>query len=367
MSSEARREQAQGNLSAARANRWFTLSGDAEAGGQHYDEDGNSGGAGVGAVGLSLNQPLIDGGRRRGAVLSAAENLAAASENHAWQLRQRAYTAAQAHINLWLTQELVRNNADNVAQLENIVTEVQARLTHAESTVTELAEAESRLAAARAVQAERIAALGVAQATYLRDVGEPATTAASPGEGPQEEVGSYGLHPLVQAAQHRVEEAEGTYRQRKAGNWPTLDLRGRGSHNAFAGSEREDDASNAQLTLNLGYTFIDNGATRSQIAAAKAARTEAEAELENTKLEVEAARLNAEANSMEATRRVQESDRARSQTAKVIGSLKEEVKQGNRTLRDLLDARRDQLASANAWSQAYASRALSNYDLARWK
>lgn len=70
---------------------------------------------------------------------------------------------------------------------------------------------------------------------------------------------------------------------------------------------------------------------------------------------------------MEASRRVQESDRARAQTAKVIGSLTEEVKQGNRTLRDLLDARRDQLASANAWSQAYANRALSNYDLARWK
>jgi len=367
MSSEARRQQAQSNLSVAKANRWFTLSGDAEAGVQHYDDEGNSGSAGVGAIGLSLNQPLIDGGRRRGAVHTAAEGLAAASENLAWQQRQRSYIAAQTHINLWLAQELVRNNADNVAQLENIVTEVRARLTHAESTVTELAEAESRLATARAIQAERITALGAAQASYLRDVGETATTVAAPGEGPQEEVGSYGLHPLVQAAQHAVEQAEGIYRQRKAGNWPTLDLRGRGSHNAFAGTTREEDASNAQLTLNLGYTFIDNGATRGEIAAAKAAKTEATSELENTKLEVEAARLNAEATSMEASRRVQESDRARAQTAKVIGSLTEEVKQGNRTLRDLLDARRDQLASANAWSQAYANRALSNYDLARWK
>lgn len=204
MSSEARRQQAQSNLSVAKANRWFTLSGDAEAGAQHYDDEGDRGSAGVGAIGLSLNQPLIDGGRRRGAVLTAAEGLAAASENLAWQQRQRTYIAAQAHINMWLAQELVRNNADNVAQLENIVTEVRARLTHAESTVTELAEAESRLATARAIQAERITALGAAQASYLRDVGETASTVAAPGEGPQEELGSYGLHPLVQAAQHAV-------------------------------------------------------------------------------------------------------------------------------------------------------------------
>ena len=370
---EAQREQARGNLKSAKASRWFTLSGDAELGLQAYDEEdtlGNNqtGTAGVGSLGLSFNQPLVDGGRRKGAVKSAEEQLSGRIENVAWQQRLRRYVAAQAHINLWLAQELVRNNADNVSQLEKIVTEVHGRLQHGESTKTEVAEAEARLATARAVQSERVAALGNAQSAYLRDVGEAATTVEAPGDGTEANTTPSNMpHPLLVAAQHKIEEAGGNVQQNEAGYWPTLDLRGRASHNAFAGSNRESDASQAQMTLNLGYTFVDHGVVAGQTSAARAAKKATEAEYQNLKLEIEAARINAESNVTESQRRLEESTRARKESDKVITNLEDEVRQGNRTLRDLLDARRDQLASSNAWAQAYANRSLSNYDLERWR
>ncbi|RZK98955.1 MAG: TolC family protein [Rubrivivax sp.] len=361
-------EQASGTLRAARGARWFTLSGDAEAGIQAYDDEDDSGSAAVGNLGLGFNQPLLDGGRRRGAVYSAEQRVSAATENLAWQKRLRRYSAAAAHINLWLAQELVRNNSDNVSHLEAILTDVRGRMGNAEATVTEVAEAESRLASARAAHAERLTALSSAQATYVRDVGEDTSRVASPGEGLP--VGTpVGLqpHPLIVSARYAVQEAEGLIRQRKSAYAPTLDLRGRASHNAFAGTTREEDASQGQLTLNLGYTFLDSGVRSGETAAARAARKTAEAELANTTLEVEAARLAAQGTFTEATRRLEESARARTENANVIQHLAQEVRNGNRTVRELLDARRDQLAAANAWSQAYANRVLSTYDVERWQ
>lgn len=370
LTAQARTAEARGGLKSARATRWFTVNGDAEAGGQFYKDEDADGTAGVGNLGLSLNQPLIDGGRRRGAVLSAEERLAGSTENLAWQQRLRRYTAAQAHINLWLAQELAQNNADNLNQLEQIVSEVQGRMGHGEATVTELAESQTRLATARAAQAERISALGNAQAAYLRDVGEEAATVANPGDGTLIQTGMLAatpVHPLISAAQHAVEEATGIVRQRSAGYWPTLDARARTSHNAFAGTSRTDAATQGQVTLNLGYTFIDHGVVAGDTAAAKANREAAESILKNTKLEIEASRINAQSNFTEAARRLEESERARSQSSKVIKNLANEVKQGNRTLRDLLDARRDELAASNAWAQAYANKALVGYDLERWQ
>lgn len=361
-------EQASGTLRAARGSRWFTLTGDAEAGVQAYDDEGTSGSAGVGNLGLSFNQPLVDGGRRRGAVYSAEERFAGATENLEWQKRLRRYSAAAAHVNLWLAQELVRNNADNISHLEDILTDVQGRRNNSEATVTELAEAESRLASARAAHAERLTALTSAQAAYVRDVGEDVHRVASPGTGVAVTSAPSGqTHPLVASAQHAVEEAEGLILQRKAAYAPTLDLRGRASHNAFAGTAREEDVSQGQLTLNLGYTFLDGGVRGGETAAARAARKTAEAELANIRLEVEAARMAAQGTYTEATRRLEESQRAQKETANVIKHLGQEVKNGNRTLRELLDARRDQLAAANAWAQAFANRALSTYDLERWQ
>ena len=99
----------------------------------------------------------------------------------------------------------------------------------------------------------------------------------------------------------------------------------------------------------------------------KPARRAAEAELTNIKLEVEAAFQNAQSTYTESERRLQESARAQEESSRVIDNLRQEVKQGNRTVRDLLDARRDQLAANNAWAQAYASRVLSSYDVERWQ
>lgn len=363
----ARVSEAKGAVQSARASRWFTLSGDAEAGGQFFNDQDADGTAGVGDLGLSLNQPLIDGGRRRGAVTSAEERFAGATDNYEWQKRLRRYTAVQAHVNLWLAQQLAQNNADNLNQLEQIATEVHGRLQQGEATVTEVAESESRLASARSAQADRMASLGNAQASYLRDVGESVNIVADPGIGIPAGTESTTPHPLIAAAQHAVTEAEGMIRQRDSGYWPTLDLRSRVSQNAFSGTSRTDDATQGQVTLNLGYTFIDHGVVAGETAAARAARKAAESDLANTRLEVEAARLNAQSTLTEADRRLSESERAEAESAKVIKNLMQEVKQGNRTLRDLLDARRDELAAANAWAQAYASRTLATYDLERWQ
>lgn len=119
----------------------------------------------------------------------------------------------------------------------------------------------------------------------------------------------------------------------------------------------EETVANASALPTTASTDISSGA----------AHRSAEAELATTKLEVESSLLNAQSTYTEAERRLTESVRAQKENAEVIRNLTHEVFQGNRTVRDLLDARRDQLAASNAWAQAYASRALSSYDVERWQ
>lgn len=364
-------EQAQGTLQANRASRWFTLTGDAAGGVETIHTDTNDDSHGVGEAGLSLVQPLLDGGRRRAAVRGAEASLEGASDNLAWEQRQRRYTAADAHIRVWLAEALARTNQANLDDLVRIAATTQARLKAGEATSTEMAEAESRVASAKAAQAERVTVLESARADYLREVGAPAGPLAEPEIAALDAMlatpSNTLVHPLVTAAAQTVAAADATLKQRNAGYWPTLDLRGRAQHDAFDGLNYDDATSSGRLTLNLGYTFIDNGAVAGEVASARGALKASQADLTFAKLDVEAAYLAARARATHAHEQLTQSEEAVKQSGTVVDNLRREVAQGNRPLRDLLDARRDELNALGAYLQAQAGVALAGYDLERWR
>lgn len=363
-------DEATALLRAAEGARYPTLVGEGVVGGQYYNDSLTDGTSAVAGANLTLNQYIFDGGRRSANVEGAESRLAERRDNVDNQRRTQAYEAARAHIGVWLSQELVRTNLANVEALATIVSSTVSRFQQSEATTTEVAEARSRLFGAVAAQAQRETQLKTARADYTEVVGEAlavSDTAADPGQPPVVGISVTEPHPLLAAAQKRLAEAESIARARDAGYWPTLDLNGSASHNMAEGATRSDPSTLARLTLNLRYAFTDGGVGAAESKGAAAAVRAAQADLRTTALQLAAARESAAARYAKSADRLQASEKALAESTKTVDALLKEVRMGNRTLRELLDARRDELAATNDWLEAYAARTLAGYEVKRWE
>lgn len=362
-------DEASGLLDAAEGARYTNVAGEGRVGMQYYNESGSSGTAGVAGATLTLSQYLLDGGRRRANIHGAESRLDETRYNLEDRQRSQAYQAARAHIQLWLAQELSRTNKANVDALTLIASSTTSRFNQHEATTTELAEARSRLFGAIAVQAQRETQMKTARADYLERVGEAMpddATAADPGNPPEVVSGST-VHPLLAGARAQLAQARAKAAGRDAGYWPTLDVNGNLSHDAFQGANRDDPSTLGTLTLNLRYEFTDGGVVAGESKGAHAAVRAAQAELRMTELQLAAARQAASGRLSESAARLQAAEKALAESTKAVDALLKEVRMGNRTLRELLDARRDELAATNEWLDAYATRTLAGYEVKRWE
>lgn len=362
-------DEAAGLLQAAEGARYPTLAGEALGGVQYYDEAGINGTATVAGANLTLNQYLLDGGRRRANISGAESRLTERRHILENQRRVQAFEAARAHVQVWLSQELARTNKANVEALTVIASSTVSRFNQAEATTTEVAEARSRLFGATAAQAQRETQLQTARADYLEVVGEAvpvSDTLADPGPPPAI-VGDTGTHPFLEAARQRLAEAQAIAAARDAGYWPTLDINGNVSHNLYEGTRRDDPSTLGRLTLNLRYAFTDGGVVAGESKGAHAAVRAAQADLRTVQLQLEASREAAVARLHESANRLQSSQQALAESTKAVDAMLREVRMGNRTLRELLDARRDELAATNDWLEAYAARTLAGHEVKRWE
>lgn len=361
-------EAARGSEQAAQGAQWLKLTGDAQLGLQTYRESGYNDSTGVAEGGVGFAQPLLDGGRRSAVVSEMGGRLLEAGRNLAWQQRLQKYLAEEAHTNLWLSQKLAEQTAQDLVFLGKITSSTEQRFAMSDATKTEVSEANSRLDAARALQDQRLAEIGTARASYIRAVGETVDVVADPSPaitlGP---IPPYGLHPLVQAAQAARDQARARLSQRAAADYPSLDLLGSVRRNQYDGTFRDEASTSGRLVLNLGYTFWDSGVTRGEKAEAKGDLLAATADLQATELEVAGYRAAAASRWQHAEQRLRNSESALSDATITVQLLVREVQMGNRTLRELLDAQRDMTGAMTAWLQAYASRAIAWYDLERWQ
>lgn len=361
-------QAAKGSEQAAQGAQWLQITGDAQAGVQTYRESGYNDTTGVLEGGVGFSQPLLDGGRRSAVVTEMDSRLLEAGRNLAWQQRLQKYLAEEAHTNLWLSQKLAEQTAQDLEFLTKITSSTEQRFAMSDATKTEVSEANARLDAARALQDQRRTDIGVARGNYIRAVGETVDVVADPSPaitlGP---VPPYGIHPLVQAAQAARDQARARLGQREAGDYPTLDLQGNVRRNQYDGTFRDTASTSGRLVLNLGYTFWDSGITRGEKAEAKGQLLAANANLQATELEVASYRASALSRWQNAEKRLHNSENALSDATITVQLLVKEVQMGNRTLRELLDAQRDMTGAMTAWLQAYASRAIAWYDLERWQ
>jgi outer membrane protein len=133
---------------------------------------------------LSLNQPIWTGGRTAAAVSAAQADILSGRETLRRIEQQVMLTVVQAYVDVRRDQESLRIRQENVSVLQEQLKESKARFDVGEITRTDVAQSESRLAAAQALMQSATAQLAISRANYAAVVGQnPGELTAEPSLG----------------------------------------------------------------------------------------------------------------------------------------------------------------------------------------
>ncbi len=123
-------------------------------------------------AGLSLSQPIWTGGRAVAAVSAAEADILSGRENLRRVESQVLLSVIQDYVDVRRDQEGVRIREQNLTVLQEQLKESKARFDVGELTRTDVAQSESRVAAARALLSSAVAQLAISRASYAAVVGQ---------------------------------------------------------------------------------------------------------------------------------------------------------------------------------------------------
>jgi TolC family type I secretion outer membrane protein len=132
------------------------------------------------AVGLSIRQPIYEGGRTNAAI-NAAQSSVSASDAQLRNAEQQVFLqTAQAYISVLTDQAVLKLERKNVHVLQQQLDSAQANYKSGEATRTDVAQSQSHLAGARAEVIQARGSLNEDRATFQRVVGISADDLESP-------------------------------------------------------------------------------------------------------------------------------------------------------------------------------------------
>ncbi len=123
-------------------------------------------------LGLSLSQPIWNGGRTASQVSAAEADILSGRESLRRVESQVMIQVIQAYVDVRRDQESVQIRQQNVEVLKKQLEESKARYDVGEITRTDVAQSQSRLAAAQALLQSTIAQLATSRANYALAVGQ---------------------------------------------------------------------------------------------------------------------------------------------------------------------------------------------------
>jgi len=227
------------------------------------------------AVGLQLSQPIWTGGRTAAAVSAAEGDIMSGRETLRRVEAQVLLTVIQAYVDVRRDQEGLRIRQENVTVLQKQLEESKARFDVGEITRTDVAQSESRLAAAQALMQTATAQLAISRASYAAVVGrnpgelaaEPSLAYLLPGNADDAFSIAEKFNPTLRAQQF----AEAASRARVAGaraeRMPRLDLQGSARFLGGTAVPFEQDIFSRQVQVSAVVTvpIFTGGLTSSRI------------------------------------------------------------------------------------------------------
>lgn len=331
----------------------------ADTGYEHSDDPGTRAGTGDDEenmwryeAGVTLTQMLFDGwetkfenARQQARVLSAAHRVGESAE-------LTGLAIVEAYLDVMRQREQLKIARENVAEHISLLDQISDSAQAGRTTQADVQQGNARLAAARALESSVREALRQAEATYIREVGDPPQDLVMPmvpvdalSQDVEREV-KLALHqsPTLAIFEADIDVAHAEFEGSKSTMYPQVDLQlNARTGNDLNGVDGRDTSASALAVLNwnLYRGGIDTARVKEHInreAQAKEARADAARQVEADVRQTWA-------------RMVSAGERARQFTAQaaanteVVKSYKDQFDLNRRTLLDVLDSQNELFVS----------------------
>ena len=371
--SRAEADAAAARLAVARAGRLpsLTLSGEAARGNTNLGGFFGIGRSDVSpsAASLELRQPLFSGGATTAAIDRARAGRDAALIQVGGAKALLTAQAADAYVAVLSARDIQALRAAQVRQLAEIAAQADYRFKAGEATRTDQAQAQARLAEARADLARADGEVARGRAHFVSVVGaEPDALEALPAPPVTPTVLADALaaadqsNPTLLAAKAAARAAEAGARIAEAERLPSLAL------TATASSVRDQffpkyRAEGVTIGVQCRWTLFAGGAVSGRIDEARAGVRGARAAVETARAQVREAVTGAWADAATARALVLAANERAGASASALDSVRHEVRVGQKPILDLLDAERETLAAQSALIAAKGAAVVTAYRL----
>ncbi|WP_091138314.1 TolC family outer membrane protein [Microvirga guangxiensis] len=320
--------------------------------------------------GVELNQNLFDGFRTDNSVRRAESGVLAAREDLSTTEQNTLNSAATAYMNVLRDTAILDLQRNNVEVIDEQLRQTRDRFNVGEVTRTDVAQAESRLAASRSQASQAEANLRASIAQYRQFIGvEPQQLA--PGR-PLDKLTprsvnealriAFGEHPAIKAAQHAVDAAELQVKIAQGALAPQVGVRASVAQR-YDVREGNDEALTASAVATLSVPIYEGGQAYSATRQAKEQVGQAQLQADWVRDQVRAAVVSTW-GALEAARAQIQAAQAQIDAAETaLSGVREEARVGQRTTLDVLNAQQELLTARVNLIQAQRDRVVASYQL----
>jgi outer membrane protein len=330
----------------------------------------NCGSVGAGSYGVTATQTLFNGFQTGNRTRQAEAQVFSARELLRSTEQSVLLSAVTAYMNLLRDSALLELQRSNVTVLEATLRQTRDRFNVGEVTRTDVAQAESRLAAGRSSLLTAESNYTTSRANYRQVIGvEPGRLVpAMPVDrfSPRNLAGALARarteHPSITTATYNVDAASFQVKIAEGALLPTLTLQGaaaktHGATNSLTTASSLSASATAQLTVPL----YQGGGEYATIRQAKET-------LGQRRLDLDTARDQVQANvtqawgQLEAAKAQIEATQAQVAAAEIaLNGVREEARVGQRTTLDVLNAQQDLVTARSALVTAQRDRVVASY------
>lgn len=318
---------------------------------------------------LEIDQPLYRGGRTQAATEGAELQVLSFREVLRSREQDILLSAVTAYMDVWRDQAVLRLNRKNETFLGRELEASRDRFEVGEITRTDVAQSETRLAAATADRIGAEGDLAASRAVYLQVVGSAPGEVTRPESQPSLPESLEALidlaldgNPDIRAGAHAEDAARRRTREIEGELYPTVSLVGSLSttrENSTAGSDSED----ARILAQLRIPLYQRGAVSSRVRQSKQDANQTRLELEATRRLVRQTAVSAWERLLAARAQIASFESAVASARIALEGVREENAVGARTVLDVLDAERELLNAEVGLVGAQRDLLVSSYEV----
>jgi outer membrane protein len=319
-------------------------------------------------VGVQIDQSIFNGFRTENSVRQAESSVFGARENLNNNEQNILFDSATAYMNVLRDTAILDLQRNNVEVIDEQLRQTRDRFNVGEVTRTDVAQAESRLAASRSQASLAEANLRTSIAQYRQVVGiEPRQLA--PGRPVDRLLPrtvdaalkvAFGEHPAIKAALHGVDVAEIQVRIEQGALAPQLGVRGSVAQR-YDNQVSGDNALSASVVAQLTVPIYDGGQAYASSRQAKETVGQRRLEADSIRDQVRAAVISSWGQ-LEAARAQISAAQAQVDAAETaLNGVREEARVGQRTTLDVLNAQQELLNARVNLITAQRDRVVASY------